>query len=275
MSNGEAGVLHPIAIVKESAAGWLKNLVPLVLFYSINVVLSLLLRAANEMAAGTASLINPWIIYSIILLEVVFTAVLSSFVCFFCISYIKKFLEDKRAALMPVYQQACAGFASYFKATAVLFIFVLGVLFAATMFSEWGKQFYWAKGANNYKMAVLLATSTVSVAFSIAAAWYGFFFAFAPLIAAFEKKGVLSAMRESRSRVRGNALRSLSPFLLFGIFYLLVGVLAIFIATRFTRDKQILDYIDPVMLALFAPLALAIWYVSYGKLSELKRSKGI
>ena len=46
----------------------------------------------------------------------------------------------------------------------------------------------------------------------------------------------------------------------------------IFIVTRFTRDRRILDFIDPAMVALFAPLALAIWYVSYRKLTELKKA---
>ncbi len=283
MGNSDTGALHPIAILKESVAGWLKNLVPLALLYSINVFLSLMLRSTNEMTAASASTVKPWIVSAVVLLEVIFTAVLISFVCFFNINYFKKFAEEKRSAFMPAYQQTCVGFAGYLKAMVVLLVFILGVLFVAVLFSEWGKNYYWAKapnlsganglGANSFRMAVLLATSTVSVALSIAAAWYGFFFLFAPLIAAFEKKGVFSAIRESRARVRGNALRLLAPFSLFGIFYIALGVLMIFIATRFTRDRRILDFIDPVMVALFAPLALAIWYVSYKRLTELKEGK--
>ncbi|MFH0940765.1 MAG: hypothetical protein V1840_02795 [Candidatus Omnitrophota bacterium] len=283
MGNSDAGVLHPIAILKESAAGWFKNLVPLVLLYSINVFLSLMLRSTNEMTAAPASMVKPWIISAVVFLEVILMAVLSSFVCLFIINYFKKFAEEKRSAFMPAYQQTCAGFACYLKAAVMLFIFILGVLSVAMLFSEWGKSYYWAKapnllganglGTNSFRMAVLLATSTVSVALSIAAAWYGFFFLFAPLIAAFEKKGVFSAIRESRSRVRGNALRLLAPFLLFCIFYIALGVLMIFIATRFTRDRRILDFIDPAMMALFAPLALILWFVSYKKLTELKEGK--
>jgi hypothetical protein len=275
MNNSNTGVLHPIAILKESVAGWFKNLVPLALFYSINVVLSLVLRSTNEMAAGSVTIIKPWVLSSVVLLEVVLMAVLSSFVCLFSINYFGKFLEGKRNAFMPAYQQACAGFSGYLKAMVVLLVFILGVLSVATLFSEWGKNYYWAKGPNNFRMPVLLATSTVSVALSIAAAWYGFFFLFAPLIAAFENKKVFSCLRESRSRVRGNALRLLAPFLLFGVFYFVFGIFIIFIAERFTRDRQVLDFIDPVMVALFAPLALAIWYVSYRKLSELKNEKNL
>ncbi|MEK7849399.1 MAG: hypothetical protein AAB213_01055 [Candidatus Omnitrophota bacterium] len=275
MSNSDAGALHPIAILKESVAGWLKNLVPLVLLYSVNVVLSLMLKSTNEMTAASISIVKPWVVSVVVLLEAILMAVLSSFICFFIINYFKKFLEGKRNAFIPAYQQACDGFAGYLKAAVMLFIFILGVLSVAMLFSEWGKNYYWAKGPNSFRMAVLLATSTVSVALSIAAAWYGFFFLFAPLIAAFEKKGVFSAIRESRARVRGNALRLLAPFLLFGIFYIALGVLMIFIATRFTRDRRILDFIDPAMVALFAPLALILWFVSYCKITELKSAKAV
>ena len=220
MGNSDAGVLHPIAILKESAAGWFKNLIPLVLLYSVNVVLSLMLKATNEMTAAPASMVKPWIVSAVVLFEAVLMAVLSSFICLFIINYFKKFSEGKRSAFMPAYQQACDGFAGYLKAAVMLFIFIVGVLSVAMLFSEWGKSYYWAKGlgANSFRMAVLLGTSTVSVALSIATAWYGFFFLFAPLIAAFEKKGVFSAIRESRARVRGNALRLLAPFLLSVIF---------------------------------------------------------
>lgn len=271
MSDSDTGVLHPMAILKESVNGWFKNLIPLVLFYSVNVILSFMLKSTNEMASVHASLVRPWMASAVVALEVILTAILSSFVCFFSINYFKKFREEQRAAFMPVYQQACAGFAGYLKTMIVLFVLTLGALSIAVLFSEWGKNYYWAPGPNSFRMAVLLAASTVSVVLSIATAWYGFFFLFSPLIAAFEKKGVFSAIRESRARVRGNALRLLAPFLLFGIFYFVFGILIIFIATRFTRDRRILDFIDPAMVMLFAPLALVLWFVSYRKLKELKK----
>jgi len=273
MGNNDAGLLHPIAVLKESAAGWLKNIIPLVLFYSVNVALSFMLKATNEAAAASASTVKPWISSSIVVLEVVLTAILSSFICFFCVTYFKQFADGKRSAFMAAYKEACAGFAGYLKAMAILLVFILGVLSVAILFSEWGKSFYWAKGSGNHsmRMGVLLGTSTVSVALSIAVAWYGFFFFFAPLIAAFEKMGVFAAIRESRSRVRGNALRLLAPFLMLGVLYIAVGVLLILIATRFTLDRRILDLIDPVMITLFAPLALILWFVSYRKITELKQ----
>ena len=152
----------------------------------------------------------------------------------------------------------------------LLLSFVAVVFLIAFLVFVAGDAFYKGPGAPGIKLAVLVATSTIFVVLVLAGAWYGFFFTLAPLIGAFEKKGAWLSFRESRARIRGNALRYLAVVASFIIFYVAVGLLGYFVLTHFSHSRFLLRKLDPAMAALFGPLWLAVWYFCYEKLTASK-----
>jgi hypothetical protein len=116
----------------------------------------------------------------------------------------------------------------------------------------------------------LIGTSTVFVATLIAVAWYGFYYCLAPLIAAYEKKRVVVAFRESRQRVRGRALRTLAALLIFVVGYFGIGLLVFFALKPFIPQRSLERALDPVLITLFGPLWITLWYQAYTRLTEIK-----
>ena len=278
MDENKAAVIHPVKIFKDALSAWSGNLIPIIAFYSINIFLAKILQLSSfacglsgaSPAAGGAGWINLslTIFFGVAVLLVL---VLNSFFCLMVIHYLKA-RPQGRPSFVSVFEEARNGIVPYVRALFLLLIFIFVVTLVGFLFYMAGSAFYGSGGvgARGFKMSVLLLTSTVFVVLFIAACWYGFFFSLAPLVAAFEKKRPLDSMRESRRRVKGNAMRYALAFLFYILTYVAVGLAAYFGLTRLTHDKFILDFLDPVMGTLFGPLWLAVWFISYQRLAELK-----
>jgi hypothetical protein len=49
-----------------------------------------------------------------------------------------------------------------------------------------------------------------------------------------------------------------------------LGVIVVKILLQTGASRFVINMIDPVLLMIFGPLWLALWYVSYEKLTEIK-----
>jgi hypothetical protein len=272
MNDEKTAVIHPIGIYKESFFVWLKNLIPAAALYSLNFFFSRILQLSKPMSGSIdASPINLALTV-LFVIELLMFAVLNCFFSLIIINYLRD-SREKKASFAAAFEEARRSIVSYLKAVILLFVFGAGLMFLAVVFFWVGKYPYGTPAAGQGgRVGVLLATSTASVVLIIGAAWYSFFFSLAPLVAAFENKGPVAAFRESRRRVRGNALRYLAVLVLATVLYVAVGLIALFIVMRFTHARRILNLVDPALAALLGPLWLAIWYQTYRKLTELMTS---
>ncbi len=286
MDETKPEVMHPIAVFKSALLIWFKNLIPAAALYSVNILLLKILylssnacglepqataAAKSGLAAGQPGCVNL-LLAALFVLEVIAVLVLNAFFCLMVLNYFK--LRSKgKASFAEIFGETRKAILFYVKALFLLLIFVTVVAGAGFVFYWAGYGFYAGAGAagQGLKMAVLLLASTLCVGLLIAAFWYGFFFSLAPLVAAFEKKKPWQAMRQSRSRIKGQALRYVFALLMCAVTYFVVGLAAYFVLTRVTDDRLFLELLDPAMATFFGPLWLAVWLVSYERLKELKK----
>ncbi len=272
MDKNAAGVINPVAIIKESVSGWFKNLFPLVLLYAVNIVLTFILDV-SKMALGASRADHPSLYTAVMLLETLVVLICGAFVGLVLLEFFKKVTEEGRVSFLVAASEAKAAASCYLKALGLLVLFIFVSVVAATLILVAGRVYYAGAGPQGPKLAALLAASTVFVVMVIATAWYGFFFSLSPLVAAFEKKRVIASFKESRARIRGNALRLLVVYLAFAIFYVGTGLLMVFVVGRIGHDRRLLDIVDPVLATLFMPLWMVLLYVSYKKVTQAKQSK--
>jgi hypothetical protein len=269
MDNSGTKVIHPIGIFREACRAWGKNLVAVVAIYCITVFLMRLLHLSSRMA-GSPSV--GWANLSLSLLFVlgfITVLIVNSFFALLIIYYFKA-ARERQPFFAAAFEEARQSLLSYLKPYFLLLLFVAIVFLIAVLVFVAGDAFYKGPGAPGIKLAVLVATSTISVVLILTGAWYGFFFTLAPLIGAFEKKGAWLSFRESRARIRGNALRYLAAQVVFLVFYGAVGLAFYFALVHLAHHRFLLTKLDPVMTALFGPLWLALWYLCYEQLAELK-----
>ena len=186
------------------------------------------------------------------------------------------FLRDQaRLVSFPsAFEDAKRRIGPYLKAYFFLLALVLIYLAVAYIFLVVGHFLYASRQValdHQLKLAVLLISSTIFVVLFMAGFWYGFFFSLGPLIAAFEGKSASVSLRESRFRVKGNALRFLAALLFVILVYIVVGLAGYFVIKYFTHSRFVLRMIDPVLATLFCPLGLAVWLVTYQRLSAIKK----
>lgn len=271
MTNGTSVVFHPIGAFGASLRLWARNFIPIVAIHGVNVfaarVLQLSVRCATPLPPGRSGM-QLTVLLGI---EVVAVIVLSAFVSLFVLGYLKD-AAGRRPLFAETFRRTCSRFGGYVSGVFMLLaFFVIGVLFSGA-FLVGGHILYAQHPATPLALGLLLATSTIAVALAIAVVWYGFYFTLAPLVAGFENKPVIQAFRESRSRIRGQALRYASVFVMFVIFYLALGLAAYFIMCMAAVAPRVLYAIDPAMGALFGPLWLALWLVCYEQIKSLKRT---
>ncbi|MFA5315500.1 MAG: hypothetical protein WC409_06140 [Candidatus Omnitrophota bacterium] len=264
---------HPVRVFGTSLGLWVKNFIPIVAIHGVNVfagrVLQLSVRCVSPLPPG-----RPGVLLTVLLgIEVVAVIVLSAFISLFVLGYLKN-AHGRRPLFTEVFRQTCSRFGGYLCGVfALLAFFVVGISLSGAFLMA-GHILYAQHPATPLALGALLTTSTIAVALAIAVVWYGFYFTLAPLIAGFENKPVFQAFRESRSRIRGQALRYASAFLIFVVFYLALGLGAYFVLRGAVVAPRVLYAIDPAMGALFGPLWLALWLVSYDRVGELKRLRG-
>lgn len=276
MTEKNDGKLHPVQISKEVLSLWWKNLIPLVainaVMLGIQMALATALRVLGPVQAAQRSGEINLNVSSLYGAFVAILVVVNSFLYLVAMNFIRSG-RDGKPRLAQAAKDAASRIIPYLKSFFLLWAFFLIGLFVAFAFLTGGKTLYgiMTKGAgHNFALGALLAMSTVFVVAAIAVAWYGFFFSLGPLVAAFEHVSPVASLRASRDRVRGNALRLLSVVAFLVVFYFVVGLGLYAAIMRFTRNKGILDLIDPMMFLVFGPLALVIWYVGYRRLTELR-----
>jgi hypothetical protein len=272
MTNGASAVFHPVRVFGASLGLWAKNFIPIVAIHGVNVfagrVLQLSVRCASPLPQG-----RPGVWLTVLLgVEGVAVIVLSAFVSLFVLGYLRD-AHGRRPLFTDVFRQTCSRFGGYVCGVFMLLTFFVVGISLSGAFLMGGHVLYAKHPATPPALGVLLATSTIAVALAIAVVWYGFYFTLAPLIAGFENKPVLQAFRESRSRIRGQALRYASAFLIFVVFYLALGLSAYFVLRVTAVAPRVLYAIDPAMGALFGPLWLALWLVCYERVGEAKKHK--
>jgi hypothetical protein len=272
MTNGTSAVFHPIGAFGASLRLWARNFVPIVAVHGVNVFAARVLRLSVRCAAPLPSG-RPGMHLTVLLgIEVVAVIVLSAFVSLFVLGYLKN-ASGRRFLFAETFRQTCSRFGGYISGVFMLLaFFVVGISFAGA-FLVGGHVLYAQHPATPLALGLLLATSTMAVALAIAVVWYGFYFTLAPLVAGFESKPVIQAFRESRSRIRGQALRYASVFVMFVVFYLALGLAVYFSLRMAAVAPRVLYAIDPVMGALFGPLWLALWLVCYERIGEAKKHR--
>lgn len=270
MTNGASGEFHPVRVFGESLGLWARNFIPIVTIHGVNVfaahVLQLSVRCVSPVPRGRAGMLLTVLMG----IEALAVIVLSAFISLIVLGYLKNSQGRRRPLFVEVFRQACSGFGGYVSGVFMLLgFFVVGISLAGA-FLIGGHFLYAQHPAMHAAPGMLLATSTVAVALGIAVVWYGFYFTLAPLIAGFENKPVLRAFRESRSRIRRQALRYAGAFFIFAVLYLALGLAAYFVLRVTSASPRVFYAIDPMMGALFGPLWLALWLVGYEQIGAWK-----
>lgn len=273
--------MKPLQVCREALKAWKENLIPLVALNGVMMVLqaglktymNTLMPAQSGTAASDVSAVT---IVAFGLCALVLVCV-NSFLTLALINYARE-PRHGRPYLFSALKDAGARVVPFLKSLFLLWAFILVGMSVAALFLGGGKIAYASlikSSGSNIALSVLLATSTVFVVLTISVIWYSFFFSLGPLVAAYEHLPAIASLRASRDRVRGNALRYVVAIAVVGFLYFVIGFGLYGAITRFTHDKLILDMIDPLLLLVFGPLGLVVWYMSYKKLTELKQTKKI
>ncbi len=258
--------VNPFGILKTAIRAWIGCLLPAVAVSCVSVFLARLLRlnVMGGLQGREPSLITAGTFF----FQLVVFLVVNALVSLLIISLIRMNLDGKKdATFREAWRAAVPALAPYLRVLVGLVLCAATVLGAGATVLALGQNYCASCGVSGPKMAVLLTTSTVFVTLVIALIWYGFFLSLAPLIAVFEGRGPVSAIKESRRRVKRHPGAYLAALVLFLALYVFIGVGIYVTVTRFTSERLILNMIDPFLAAFLGPLWLAIWYASYKRLS--------
>lgn len=257
----------PFVIFKHALQIWCKNAAAVTAIYSLTLLLTYVLKFYSVISREFCMRIGEWA--SSVFTTVMYAAVfcLNAFLVLIITHYFLN-ADKKRISFDTAFKGARETSVHYFK-SLLLYLTILFILISfAIFFFVVGRAYFGPQAATGINMPALLMTSTVTVVLLIASAWYGFFFSLSPLIAAFESKGARVSLRDSKSRIRNCPWGYLVVFLIFLSLYFFVGVIVYSIAAIFISEKGALGWIDPAMMAVWTPLWLGIWVLSYQKLVE-------
>lgn len=262
--------IQPLVIFKEGVLAWFRHFVPMTIISCASVLIATLLYAPQPVLEfvflGPMAIKMAWVFYLLVMLSVVIlTSLLSLMMLVYCDTSVFGRLSFALAC-----RESVKRLAGFLRAFAVIVVFFFGLSSLGQYVYLAGRYFYSPQIAGSplgFKLAVLLAASTFFVACLIAACWYTFFFSLAPLIGGYEGLGPREALRQSRRRIRGNALRYLATILMPILCYMGIGLALFYVAIKTGCQNNILILIDPVVSAVVGPLVLSVWFKSYKKLS--------
>lgn len=271
MNNSKTERIYPVALFREALARWTRNFIPVVAVYGVNVMFAQIFNMTNDSVGSlpmNRATAGPYFTLFLVLLAFV---VVNAFISLLVMNFLGS--GSARPLFAVAFLETRRRIARYLAALFLLFAFGFIVGGFGSLVGGLGHSFYMTTDLSAARIPVLVATSTVFVVCVIALIWYGCLFSLAPLVAAFEDKRPVAALRESRARVRGNALRYCSVFVFFILLYLGAGLVAYYAAKYLTTQKAVFQLIDPVMSALLGSLWLSLWLVSYQKLTEIRSKK--
>jgi hypothetical protein len=258
--------VNPLEILKASVRAWIGCLLPAAAVSCVSVFLARLLRL--NIMSGLQGREPSLIAAGTFFFQLVVFFVVNAVVSLLILSLMRMNLDgNKEATLQEAWRAAMQALLPYLRVLVGLMLCAATILGAGATVLTLGQNYCGTCGVDGFKLAVLLTTSTVFVTLVIALFWYGFFLSLAPLIAVFEGRGPVTAIKESRRRVKRHPGAYLAALVLFLALYVLIGVGIYLTLTRFTSERLILNMIDPFLAAFLGPLWLAIWYVSYKRLS--------
>ncbi len=258
---------HPLAVWRKALALWIRYLVPLVALASLSVLLARMVHLSKPLWSVTPPTFLNVAFSAFFVLEVICALIAHAFISLLVMNHIRGYAAG-RMRFPEVFEAAKRSLHPYVRTLfALIFFLYMALTLGAVVYGVGVDAFRSPSGDQGIKTAILIGTSTFFVVVVLALLWYGFYFSLAPLVAAYEHKGPLTSIRESRRRVRGNALRYLVSAALFFVPY--VGLnLSLY---KVKASPFILNLIDPTMVAVFGPLGLALWYLSYEALSAGKK----
>ncbi|HQP91691.1 MAG TPA: hypothetical protein PLU24_03355 [Candidatus Omnitrophota bacterium] len=269
--------IHPVMIAKEAVLLWGKNLIPLIAMNAAAAMMQMLLGIGLKASVtwwsdmrGITYITN----FAAMGLYVVLSICVGSFFALMSINYLRLSRIGK-PVLEDVIKDAVKMLTSFFKTSLLIAAFVaIGSMISVFILTS-GKVLYRVllkSAGQGPAIGTLLTTSTVFVVLAIAIAWYTFFFSMAPIISSMEAVPAVTSFKFSRDRIRGNAWRLLSIYVVYISGYLSLGLGSLAMVAYMTSNRTFLNMVDPLMAAIFGPLGLVVWYVSYKKLTELKNS---
>lgn len=261
-----------VGILREAFKAYARQFVPILAFSALNIFLFRILQLVRPIDSAEA--FAPLQIFSLVLFFCAWFSVigLSAFLNIMIINYVRS--QEKKVSFTEAFDDARTRIIPYLKAYFLQIVIVLAYLVPALIVQTVGRYVYLSQQpaiSQAMRMMVLLITSTIFVTLLIAAFWYYFFFSLGPLLNAFENVGARRALRESRMRVKGNALRYLGVFSVIVLAYFLIGLTALMVVRLFTQNPFVLRKVDPLLMMFFIPLALSAWWLSYQRLTELKK----
>jgi len=270
-------IISPMQILKEAGLLWAKNLIPLMSLNSLVIMIQIVLSVGIKtmLNAGGVKQGELYIIsFAAAGIYVIANIVVISFFCLMSFYYLRT-PQPGKAMLKSAIKDAGRRLVAFLKSGLLITAFIAIGSMVAIFILAFGKILYVSllkSAGHNAALGALLTTSTAFVVIAIAVAWYTFFFSLGPLAAAYESIPAVLSLRASRDRMRGKALRFLAALGSFVALYFIVGLGVLYGIAQFTQDKSILNMIDPLMGIIFGPLGLAVWYVSYRRLTEARKT---
>lgn len=256
------------AVWQLALSVWARHLVVFAALSSLSYFGLKLLRGAKSVSAWVIPEREPWTTAGILLLLVLVWVAVHGFVTLLIIGHFRHFSRAGRPVFTEVFAEARRCWGRYVQAVLVLLALAVFGLSLSLALVEAGRMLYEADRSN---LTGLVATHLAAVLFIIALGWYGLYFSLGPLVGAYENKGPVAAFRHSRRRIRGRAAGYMLALGLFVLGYLALGLTLYFGLAALGVGHGALAWIDPVMLVLFSPLWIAVWYASYDHLTQLKK----
>ncbi|MFH0876770.1 MAG: hypothetical protein V1863_00920 [Candidatus Omnitrophota bacterium] len=271
MAEGSKRAIQPVAIFKDGALAWARRFIPVTIISCASVLITSLLYLYPVPSSWALSL-GP---------AMAKLAAAFYFLVFFCVVAVTSLLSlmilvfydasiPGRFSFAVACREALKRLAGFLKSYALIAVFFFGLSNLGQYVYLAGRYFYSPQIVGQplwLKLGVLLAASTFFVTCLIAACWYTFFFSLAPLVGGYEGTGLWESLRQSRRRIRGNALRYLGVMLMPILCYMGIGLVLFRAAIKTGCQNNILILIDPAVSAVLGPLILAVWFVCYRELS--------
>ncbi len=266
-------VFHPLAVWGQALNLWTRNLVPLVALSSLGLLLARMLKASRPLFSLEPVSSANVALSVFFVIELLAALVANALLSLLIIHYVKGCAAG-RVIFAELFDAAKKDLFYYIRVVLLLMIFLFAAINLAAFSLGLGETIFRGPGGDfGLKLGILVASGTFFVVTAISIFWYGFFFSLYPLVAAFERTGALEAIKQSRRRVRGNAWRYLATLVLFFLGYLGLGILVYKVLSGLPVGRFAINAIDPLMLMVFSPLWLTLWYLSYEKLTEIKATQ--
>jgi hypothetical protein len=266
-------MFHPFVVWAEGLALWGKHFLPIMALSSMGLLLARIVRLSQPLwLSGPMTALNVGL-SALYFVEVCASFVVSGLISLLIVHYFKN-CRAGRVCFAEVFEAAKTGLFCYIRSIAVFVLLFFVASFLAAFALGLGESLFRASGGDRgMKTAFFIGSATVFVVIVISIFWYGFYFSLAPLVAALEKTGPWAAIVASRRRIRGSALRYLLPVGTYVVGYIGLGILVYRLLIKMGASRFAINMVDPVLFAVFGPLGLALWFLSYEKLTEIKNNK--